>query len=195
MAKLLHRRRPRDHRARLGFDGLVEICRELDVGPRMCYRQSPIEVRGDEGQRVASKVVLVRASVRVVCQMLMGVYYVVGLYVVHDALRANHGCLGLEQQSVAERDRRGQDPIGSGGGEREASAREERQYEDRHRRHRDPQRRTRCARRVPSDEELEHARDCQERDQQFEPVSARDVSDPDHLPNVAPALLKRLLPE
>ena len=35
-----------------------------------------------------------------------------------------------EQQSVAERDRRGQYPIGSRGGERKASAREERQYED-----------------------------------------------------------------
>ena len=100
-----------------------------------------------------------------------------------------------EQQSVAERDRRGQNPIDSRGGERKASAREERQYQDGNRRYGDPQRRRRCARRVASDDELEHPRDRQERDQQLEPVSARDVSDPDHVPNVAHALLRRLLPK
>ena len=100
-----------------------------------------------------------------------------------------------EQQSVTERDRRGQDPIDSRGGERKASAREERQHEDGNRRYGDPQRRRRCARRVASNDELEHARDRQERDQQLEPVSARDVSDLEHVPNVARALLRRLLPK
>ena len=100
-----------------------------------------------------------------------------------------------QQQSVAERDRRGQDPVGSRRGERKASTREERQYENGHRRYGDPQRRGRCARRVASDDELEHARDRQERDQQLEPVFARDVSDPAHGPNVLHALSRRLLPE
>jgi hypothetical protein len=36
-------------------------------------------------------------------------------------------------------------------------------------------------RRVASDDELEHASDRQERDQQLEPVLGRQVSDPDHV--------------
>jgi hypothetical protein len=51
-----------------------------------------------------------------------------------------------EQQSVPERDRRSKDPIGSGGGERKASTREERQYEDGNRRYGDPEGPRRCAR-------------------------------------------------
>ena len=102
-----------------------------------------------------------------------------------------------EQQSVAERDRRGQEPIGSRGGKREAPARKERQYENGHRRYRDPQRGRRCARRVAPDHELEHARDCQERDQQLEPVLTREESDPDpaHALNVPHAPAHCLLPE
>ena len=99
-----------------------------------------------------------------------------------------------EQHSVPERDRHGQEPVGSRSGERKAPACEEEQYEDGHRRYGDPERRGRRARRVASDHELEHARDRQERDQQLEPVFARDVSAA-HLVNVARAFVRRLLPE
>ena len=78
-----------------------------------------------------------------------------------------------EQHSVAERDRRGQKPVASRSGERKAPACEEKQYEDAHRRYRDPERRGRRGRRVASDHELEHARDRQERYEQLEPVFAR----------------------
>ena len=100
-----------------------------------------------------------------------------------------------EEHSVSERDRRGQEPVRSRGGERKASACEEEQYEDGDRGNGDPERRWRRARRVASDHELEHARDGQERDQQLEPVLARYVSDPAHALNVAHALSRRLLPE
>ena len=100
-----------------------------------------------------------------------------------------------EQHPVAERDHRDQDPVGRGRGEGEAATREQRQYEHSHRGYGEPQRRGRCARRVASDHELEHARDRQERDQQLEPVFARYVSDPAHALNVAHALSRRLLPE
>ena len=89
-----------------------------------------------------------------------------------------------DQQSVDERERGGQEPVGRRSGEGKAPTREERQHEDRDRRYGEPQRRRRRARRVAPDHELEHARDRQERDQQLEPVLTRDVPDPAHALNV-----------
>ena len=100
-----------------------------------------------------------------------------------------------KQQSVDERERRGQEPVGRRSGEGKAPTCEQRQHENRHRRYGEPQRRGRRARRVASDDELEHARDRQERDQQLEPVLTREVSDPAHELKVLQALPLRLLPE
>ena len=100
-----------------------------------------------------------------------------------------------EQQSVGERDRNREEPVGSRGGEREAATREERQHENAHHRYRDPERRRWRARRVTSDHELEHPDDRQGRDQQLEPVRACKGSDPAHGWNVPHVFTRCLLPE
>ena len=99
-----------------------------------------------------------------------------------------------DQQPVDEREGGGEDPVGRRSGEGEATTGEEWQHEGRHCRYGEPQRHGRRARRVASDDELEHARDRHDRDQQLEPVLTREVSDPAHVLNVLHVLDRRLLP-
>src|SRR5256714_15316827 len=99
-----------------------------------------------------------------------------------------------DQPPVDEGDNHREQPVRRRGAEGKAPAREDREHHDRDRREREPQR-ARGARRVASDDHFEHGGDRQDRDQQVEPVLARDVPDPAHALNVLHALARRLLPE
>jgi hypothetical protein len=100
-----------------------------------------------------------------------------------------------DQQPVDERERRGEEPVSRRSGEGKAPACEERKHDCRHCGYGEPQRRGRRARRVSSDDELEHGCDGQNTDQQLEPVLAPDGSDPAHALNVSHCSPRRLLPE
>jgi hypothetical protein len=100
-----------------------------------------------------------------------------------------------DQQSVGVRERGGDEPVGRGSGEGKAATHSRRQDETRHRRYGEPQAHRRGAWVVAPDHEFKHPGDRHDRDQQFEPVLARDVPNPAHVLKVLQALACRLRPK
>ena len=99
------------------------------------------------------------------------------------------------QESVVERDRRGQHPVGRRPAEGEPPPREDRRDEDHQQEHGEPQVRRRCARRIATDDKLQHAGDRQKRDQGVHPVRPREILESGHTLKVLQVFPRRLLPE
>src|SRR5204862_446798 len=78
----------------------------------------------------------------------------------------------------------GDQPVGHRPGEREPPLHKQRRDENRHSRHRDPERHGWCAGQVSADDQLEHAGDPENRHQQLEPVLICDVPEASHPGNV-----------
>ena len=99
-----------------------------------------------------------------------------------------------DQPAVDQGDRRTQEPDRRRCGEREAATCEQRQDDQRHRRHGEPVRRRRLVRRVVPECHLEGALECGDRDQDVEPVPPHERCELAHTRNLLQATDHRLLP-